>query len=127
MLIYKNNIMKKVIRLSESDLVRVVKRIVSEQYNMDQEELPKNKIANDIEYWLDEYKTDMENHLSELQSDGDVDKRRFMSRIKNGTMEIYRELRKGVDYRDKPVIDMLDKTFVNKQNELYGYFLDKLN
>ena len=119
--------MKKVIRLSESDLVRVVKRIVSEQYNMDQEELPKNKIANDVEYWLDEYKTDMENFLSELQSDGDVDKRRFMSRIKNGTMEIYRELRKGVDYRDKPVIDMLDKTFVNKQNELYGYFLDKLN
>ena len=119
--------MKKVIRLSESDLIRVVKRIVSEQYNMDQEELPKNKIANDVEYWLDEYKTDMENFLSELQSDGDVDKRRFMSRIKNGTMEIYRELRKGVDDRDRPVIDMLDKTFVNKQNELYGYFLDKLN
>ena len=48
--------MKKVIRLSESDLVRIVKRIVSEQINMTQEELPKNKVADDVEYWLDEYK-----------------------------------------------------------------------
>jgi hypothetical protein len=118
--------MKKVIRLSESDLVRVVKRIVSEQYNMDQEELPKNKIANDVEYWLDEYKTDMENFLSELQSDGDVDKRRFMSRLKNGTMTIYREIRNGLDDRDRPAINMLDKTFAHKQQELYGHFLDKL-
>jgi hypothetical protein len=117
--------MKKVIRLSESDLVRIVKRIVSEQINMTQEELPKNKIADDVEYWLDEYKNDMDNYLSELQ--GDVDKRRFMSRIKNGTMTIYREIRNGLDDRDRPAINMLDKTFAHKQQELYGYFLDKLN
>ena len=117
--------MKKVIRLSESDLVRIVKRIVSEQINMTQEELPKNKVADDVEYWLDEYKNDMDNYLSELQ--GDVDKRRFMSRIKNGTMTIYREIRNGLDDRDRPAINMLDKTFAHKQQELYGYFLDKLN
>jgi len=116
--------MKKVIRLSESDLVRIVKRIVSEQINMTQEELPKNKVADDVEYWLDEYKNDMDKYLSELQ--GDVDKRRFMSRIKNGTMTIYRELRNGLDDRDRPSINMLDKTFAHKQQELYGYFLDKL-
>ena len=116
--------MKKVLRLSESDLVRIVKRIVSEQINMTQEELPKNKVADDVEYWLDEYKNDMDNYLSELQ--GDVDKRRFMSRIKNGTMTIYRELRNGLDDRDRPSINMLDKTFAHKQQELYGYFLDKL-
>jgi O6-methylguanine-DNA--protein-cysteine methyltransferase len=119
--------MKKVIRLSESDLVRVVKRIVFEQYNMDQEELPKNKIANEIEYWLDEYKTDMENFLSELQSDGDVDKRRFMSRIKNGTNQIYQEIVNSLDGPKDPRMSMLDKTFAHKQQELYGYFLDKLN
>ena len=119
--------MKKVVRLSESDLVRIVRRIVSEQINMTQEELPKNKIVDDVEYWLDEYKNDMENHLSELQSDGDVDKRRFMSRLKNGTMTIYREIRNGLDDRDRPAINMLDKTFAHKQQELYGHFLDKLN
>ena len=117
--------MKKVIRLSESDLVRIVKRIVSEQINMTQEELPKNKIVDDVEYWLDEYKNDMDKYLSELQ--GDVDKRRFMSRIKNGTMTIYREIRNGLDDRDRPAINMLDKTFAHKQQELYGHFLDKLN
>ena len=52
--------MKKVVRLSESDLVRIVRRIVSEQINMTQEELPKNKVADDVEYWLDEYKNDMD-------------------------------------------------------------------
>jgi len=116
--------MKKVIRLSESDLVRIVRRIVSEQIDMTQEELPKNKVADDVEYWLDEYKNDMDKYLSELQ--GDVDKRRFMSRIKNGTMTIYREIRNGLNDRDRPSINMLDKTFAHKQQELYGYFLDKL-
>ena len=117
--------MKKVIRLSESDWVRIVRRIVSERIDMTQEELPKNKVADDVEYWLDEYKNDMDNYLSELQ--GDVDKRRFMSRIKNGTMTIYREIRNGLNDRDRPSINMLDKTFAHKQQELYGYFLDKLN
>ena len=117
--------MKKVVRLSESDLVRIVRRIVSEQINMTQEELPKNKIVDDVEYWLDEYKNDMDKYLSELQ--GDVDKRRFMSRIKNGTMELYREILKGLDNKNSPVINMLDKTFAHKQQELYGHFLDKLN
>ena len=117
--------MKKVIRLTEGDLVRIVRRIVSEQINISQEELPKNKIV-DVEYWLDEYKNDMDNFLSELQSDDVVDKRRFMSRIKNGTNQIYQELVNSLDGPRDPRMSMLDKTFAHKQQELYGYFLDKL-
>ena len=113
--------MKKVIRLSESDLVRIVRRIVSEQINMTQEELPKNKIADDVEYWLDEYKNDMDNYLSELQ--GDVDKRRFMSRIKNGTMTIYRELRNGLDDRDRPATNIfIYKTILWNLIDLNNYW-----
>ena len=118
--------MKKVIRLTEGDLVRIVRRIVSEQINISQEELPKNKIV-DVEYWLDEYKNDMANFLSKLQSDDVVDKRRFMSRIKNGTNQIYQELVNSLDGPRDPRMSMLDKTFAHKQQELYGYFLDKLN
>ena len=117
--------MKKVIRLTEGDLVRIVRRIVSEQINISQEELPKNKIV-DVEYWLDEYKNDMANFLSKLQSDDVVDKRRFMSRIKNGTNQIYQELVNSLDGPRDPRMSMLDKTFAHKQQELYGYFLDKL-
>ena len=117
--------MKKVIRLTEGDLVRIVRRIVSEQINIPQEELPKNKIV-DVEYWLDEYKNDMANFLSKLQSDDVVDKRRFMSRIKNGTNQIYQELVNSLDGPRDPRMSMLDKTFAHKQQELYGYFLDKL-
>ena len=118
--------MKKVIRLTEGDLVRIVRRIVSEQINISQEELPKNKIV-DVEYWLEEYKNDMDNFLSKLQSDDVVDKRRFMSRIKNGTNQIYQELVNSLDGPRDPRMSMLDKTFAHKQQELYGYFLDKLN
>ena len=89
--------MKKVIRLTESDLVRLVKRVVSEQYSMDQEQLPINKIANEVITKMDDYKSEMENFLDQLKSEGDVDKRRFMSRIKNGTMEIYRAILNGLD------------------------------
>jgi hypothetical protein len=115
--------MKKVIRLTEGDLVRIVKRIVSEQINIPQEELSKNNIADDVRYRLDEYKNYMDDFLSELQS---VDKRRFMSRIKNGTNQIYQELVNSLDGPKDPRMSMLDKTFAHKQQELYGYFLDKL-
>ena len=119
--------MKKVIRLTESDLVRLVKRVVSEQYSMDQEQLPINKIANEVITKMDDYKSEMENFLDQLKSEGDVDKRRFMSRIKNGTMEIYRAILNGLDTEDSSVIDMLDKTFSHKQQELYGHFHDLIS
>ena len=118
--------MARIIRLTEQDLTRIVRRVVSEQTDMKQEKFPTIKIANDVKYLLDKYKNDMDKFLSELQSDGDVDNRRFMSRIKNGTMELYREILKGLDNKNSPVINMLDKTFAHKQQELYGYFLDKL-
>jgi hypothetical protein len=118
---------RKVIRLTESDLVRLVKRVISEQYFMDQEEFPKNTIANEVITKMDDYKSEMENFLDKLKSEGDVDKRRFMSRIKNGTMEIYREILNGLDTGDSSVIDMLDSTFAHKQQELYGHFHDLIN
>lgn len=116
--------MKKVVRLTESDLVRLIRNIITEQSNIDQSELPKNTIKNEVITKMDDYRAEEENFLNQLKSEGDVDKRRFMSRIKNGTMRIYRETLNSLDDRDRQSINILDKTFAHKQQELYGHFHD---
>jgi predicted transcriptional regulator len=113
--------------ITERDLSRITKRIVSEQYFEDQEELPKNKIVDEVNTKMDQYKTEMENFLSELHSDGDVvDKRRFMSRVKNGTNQIYQEIVNSLDGHNDSIMIVLDKTFAHKQQELYGHFLERI-
>jgi hypothetical protein len=45
--------MKKVVRLTESDLVRLVKRVISEQKQLDYWTM-----AKDLLFWLDSFKTE---------------------------------------------------------------------
>ena len=121
--------MKKVIRLTESDLTRLVKRIIREQYN-DEEEfnttMYSNKIENisnpsddELKRRFDLYKNKMDRFLDELKSSGTkIDGQRFLTQVRNQTNQIYWEV--------DETSDSTPKRFSEFQLELLKHFRDKL-
>jgi hypothetical protein len=121
--------MKKVIRLTESDLTRLVKRIIREQYN-DEEEfnttMYSNKIENisnpsddELKRRFDLYRNKMDGFLDELKSSGtEIDGQRFLTQVRNQTNKIYWDVD---ETSDSP-----PKRFSEFQLELLEHFRNKL-
>jgi exonuclease VII large subunit len=118
---------KKVVRLTESDLNRLVKRVIREQYN-DEEELratlASNKIENissddELKRGFELYKNKMDKFLDELKSSGtEIDGQRFLTQVRNQTNQIYFDV--------DEISDSTPKRFSEFQLELFKHFRDKL-
>ena len=121
--------MKKVIRLTESDLTRLVKRIIREQYNDEVElnaTMDSNKIKNisnpsddELKRRFDLYRNKMDSFLDELKSSGtEIDGQRFLTQVRNQTDKIYWEV--------DETSDSTPKRFSEFQLELFKHFRNKL-
>ena len=121
--------MKKVIRLTESDLMRLVKKIIREQYNDEVElnaTMDSNKIKNisnpsddELKRRFDLYRNKMDSFLDELKSSGtEIDGQRFLTQVRNQTDKIYWEV--------DETSDSTPKRFSEFQLELFKHFRNKL-
>ena len=105
--------MKKIVRLTELDLVRIVKRVVSEQGDFDftDEEMPKQKTMSDT---FDEVKNEYDTFLDDLMKQGDVDKGRFLKQLDYELTNVYfNHLDANVPGTDK---------FAEKHKEIIDHF-----
>jgi hypothetical protein len=107
---------KKVIRLTESDLVRLVKRVIKEKYHENIE----TTSDDDLRSKLDSYKSEMENFLRELKSSGtEIDKHRFLKQVQKETDQMYWDVYDNSDSEPEG--------FVELQMDLIKHFRQKLN
>jgi hypothetical protein len=127
---------KKVIRLTESDLARIVKRVIKEQYHenippptvksiapdfaLDKVETP---IDDDLRSKFDSYKRKMENFLRELKSSGtEIDKHRFLKQVQKETDQMFWDVYDNSDSEPEGFVELqmdLIKHFRKKLNESY--------
>jgi hypothetical protein len=111
--------MKKIIRLTESDLARIVKRVIKEQYH-ENIETPSD---DDLRSKLDSYKRKMENFLRELKSSGtEIDKHRFLKQVQKETDQMYWDVYDNSDSEPEGFVELqmdLIKHFGQKLNESY--------
>ena len=125
----KNMKNKKVVRLTESDLNRLVKRIIREQYN-DEEELKatmaSNKIENisnpsddELKRRFELYKNKMDKFLDELKSSGtEIDGQRFLTQVRNQTDKIFWNL--------DDTLNLSLRVFSQLQLDILKHFRNKL-
>lgn len=124
--------MKKTIRLTESDLINIVKRVLNEQFNGEIQEPESKSTEQDLdrEYnksgddelnsRMESYKNKMDNFLDKLKSSGDkIDGTRFLKQVRNQTDQIYWELD---EKSEKPLT-----SFAQVQLDLLRHFRHKLN
>ena len=124
--------MKKVIRLTEEDLNKIVKRVLNEQFNGEIQEPESKSTEQDLdrEYnksgddelnsRMESYKNKMDNFLDKLKSSGDkIDGTRFLKQVRNQTDQIYWELD---EKSEKPLT-----SFAQLQLDLLRHFRHKLN
>ena len=113
--------MKKVIRLSESDLVRLVHRIIKEQFDGEIES-PQDNINSgeeELKSRLNIYKNKMDRFLDELKSSGtEIDGKRFLKQIQRQSDQIY------WDIDEKSDVNI--NGFGKLQDDLFRYFRAKL-
>jgi len=118
-LLEKNYIMKKIVRLTESDLARIVKRVIKEQYH-ENIETPSD---DDLRSKFDSYKRKMENFLRELKSSGtEIDKHRFLKQVQKETDQMYWDVYDNSDSEPEGFVELqmdLIKHFRKKLNESY--------
>ena len=108
--------MKKIIRLTESDLARIVKRVIKEEYHENIE----TTSDDDLRSKLDSYKRKMENFLRELKSSGtEIDKHRFLKQVQKETDQMYWDVYDNSDSEPEG--------FVELQMDLIKHFRQKLN
>jgi hypothetical protein len=124
--------MKKTIRLTEYDLINIVKRVLNEQFNGEIQEPESKSTEQDLdrEYnksgddelnsRIESYKNKMDNFLDKLKSSGDkIDGTRFLKQVRNQTDQIYFELD---EKSEKPLT-----SFAQLQLDLLRHFRHKLN
>jgi len=124
--------MKKTIRLTEDDLINIVKRVLNEQFNGEIQEPESKSTEQDLdrEYnkssddelrtRLESYKNKMDGFLDELKSSGsEIDGTRFLKQVRNQTDQIYWELD---EKSEKPLT-----SFAQLQLDLLKHFRHKLN
>lgn len=110
--------MKKVIRLSESDLVRLVKRVINEQFHSEIDTTQKSG-EDELEQRLESLKSEMEGLLNTLKSSGtEVNAQRFLKQVRNQSNEIY------FDIYDKS--DSAPQGFAQMQQNLLKHFRNEL-
>jgi hypothetical protein len=123
--------MKKTIRLTENDLINIVKRVLNEQFNGEIQEPESKSTEQDLdrEYnksgddelrtRLESYKNKMDGFLDELKSSGsEIDGTRFLKQVRNQTDQIYREL----DEKSEKALT----SFAQLQLDLLKHFRHKL-
>jgi hypothetical protein len=113
--------MKKVMRLTESDLVRLVNRIVGEQFDGEIESPQDNGNSGyeELKSRLESYKNKMDRFLDELKSSGtEIDGRRFLKQIQRQSNQIFFD----VDENSEVNIN----GFGELQDNLLKYFRNKL-
>jgi hypothetical protein len=111
--------MKKIVRLTESDLARIVKRVIKEQYH-ENIETPSD---DDLRSKFDSYKRKMENFLRELKSSGtEIDKHRFLKQVQKETDQMFWDVYDNSDSEPEGFVELqmdLIKHFRKKLNESY--------
>ena len=107
--------MKRIIRLTERDLSRIVKQVIREQYN---------KETSGDEDWkskLKSYESKMDNFLSQLKDSGvTIDKKRFLKQIQKETDQMYWDVYDNSDSEPEGFVELqldLMKRFRQKLNE----------
>ena len=111
--------MKRIIKLTESDLTRIVKRVIKEEYHENIE----TTSDDDLRSKLDSYKSEMENFLRELKSSGtEIDKHRFLKQVQKETDQMYWDVYDNSDSEPEGFVELqmdLIKHFRKKLNESY--------
>jgi hypothetical protein len=122
--------MKKVIRLTDSDLIRLVKRVISEQFDSEIKSdtkpsivgNPQNNVNSgyeELKSRLNSYKNKMDKFLDELKSSGtEIDGKRFLKQIQQQSDKIF------WDIDEKSDVNV--NGFGELQYELFRYFRSKL-
>ena len=124
--------MKKVIRLTERDLSRIVKRVIREQNNDSMISKSDKKIVRQPKFYdesqvdetlksrFDSLRKKMENFLEELKSSGtEIDKTRFLKQMDKEAREIYWEM----DDKSDTEVEGFTPLLLNLRN----HFMEKLN
>jgi len=119
--------MKRIIKLTESDLTRIVKRVIKEEYHENIE----TTSDDDLRSKLDSYKSEMENFLRELKSSGtEIDKHRFLKQVQKETDQMYWDVYDNSDSEPEGFVELqmdLIKHFRQKLNESYRSRIVKEN
>ena len=126
--------MKKTIRLTEDDLINIVKRVLNEQFNGEIQEPESKSTEQDLdrEYnksgddelnsRMESYKNKMDNFLDKLKSSGDkIDGARFLKQVRNQTDQLFFELFEKSNSTHTPLT-----SFAQLQLELIRHFRHKL-
>jgi len=116
--------MGKIIRLTESELIKVVKRIINEQhfdeFMTSSETSSGSNVVQNLEREMGDYKNKMDGFLSDLKSSGDIDWNRLLKQVRNQTSEIFHK------YDDESLSreDSLNlfNTFSNLQSNLLNHY-----
>jgi len=127
--------MKKVIRLTERDLTRIVKRVIKEQYHQNIETPSDDDLRSKLDSYkrkmetpsdddmrskFDSYKRKMENFLRKLKSSGtEIDKQRFLKQVQKETDQMFWDV---YDNSDSKI-----EVFSELQLDLIKHFRKKLN
>lgn len=116
--------MGKIIRLTESELIKVVKRIISEQYFDDietsSEESSGSNVVQNLEREMGDYKNKMDGFLSDLKSSGDIDWNRLLKQVRNQTSEIFHKYDDESLSREESL--NLFNTFSSLQSNLLNHY-----
>lgn len=116
--------MKKVIRLTESDLIRLIKRVIDEQYNETEFE-PSVDYVSELKTKMDNYKNKMDRFLEDLKSQGNIDKKRFLIQVRNQTNQILNQYDENENIGRKDSLSIF-KSFTQQQMDMLNYFKSKL-
>jgi phosphoenolpyruvate carboxylase len=84
--------MAKIVRLTENDLTRIVKRVIKEQYNEEivkkvEDAIESPKIQNNVEYILDRMSDDDKEEMLELFNELNIDENSSIEEIHNKILE----------------------------------------
>jgi hypothetical protein len=115
--------MKKNIRLTEDDLINIVKRVLNEQFNKEFSTQDSNESGDDeLNSKMESYKNKMDNFLDKLKSSGDkIDGARFLKQVRNQTDQLFFELFEKSNSTHSPLT-----SFAQLQLELIRHFRHKL-
>lgn len=116
--------MKKVIRLTESDLIRLIKRVIDEQYNETEFE-PSVDYVSELKTKMDNYKNKMDRFLEDLKSQGNIDKKRFLIQVRNQTNQILNQYDENENIGREDSLSIY-KSFIQQQMDMLNYFKSKL-
>lgn len=118
--------MKKIVRLTESELIRIIERVINEQ-TIDG---PPTENASMFDSFVNDLKSvesEMDGLLNDLKSSNEpIDKKRFLSSLRNKTTQVFFDYfeNAGMSRQDS---NKLNNLFMTKQSEMMDSFRQKLS